>query len=121
MRLVTFCLLSFTFLFLQADPIEIAESYRDLIWLVQSDNIIGNYTASGDPQEGYTGDYPCDWIEEIGEYTIGMPFQYGGRDDFEEWEEDYVNGIKGPGGHSVHYPGSLSWAAGIDCSGFVGR
>ncbi|MDO9577674.1 MAG: hypothetical protein Q7J16_07290 [Candidatus Cloacimonadales bacterium] len=121
MRHLVFLLFAFCFLLLQADPLEIAENYRDLIWYVESDNILGNYTTSGDPQQGYTDEYPCDWVDQIGEYTIGMPYQYGGRDDFDEWTEDYVNGVYGPGGHSVHYPGSLGWAAGIDCSGFVGR
>ena len=121
MRKLFFFLFVFSFLIIQADPIEIAESYRDLIWFVQEDNVMENYTLTGNPQNGYTDEQPCDWIDLIGEYSVGMPYHYGGRDDFIEWEEDYVDGTLGPGGHSVHYPGSLIWASGIDCSGFVGR
>jgi hypothetical protein len=121
MRFFYFLLFAGCFLFLRADPIEIAESYRDLIWFVQEDNVMENYTLTGNPQDGYTDEQPCDWVDLIGEYSVGMPYHYGGRDDFNEWEVDYVNGTLGPGGHSVHYPGSLIWASGIDCSGFVGR
>ncbi|MCF7793062.1 MAG: T9SS type A sorting domain-containing protein [Candidatus Cloacimonetes bacterium] len=116
-----FSFLLFSFFLLSADPISIAEDYRDLIWLVQNDNVMNNYTSTGDPQNGYTDDEPCDWIDLIGEYSVGMPYHYGGRDDFNQWNNDYIDGNYGPGGHSVHYPGSLNWAAGIDCSGFVGR
>lgn len=121
MRIIFLFLLVFSFLIIQADPIEIAESYRDLIWFIQEDNVMENYTLTGNSQDGYTDEQPCDWIDLIGEYSVGMPYHYGGRDDFIEWEEDYVDGTLGPGGHSVHYPGSLVWASGIDCSGFVGR
>ena len=116
-----FSISPFYYSFLQADPIEIAEQYRDLLWFVNSENVMSNYTLTGNPQDGYTEMNPCDWIDLINEYSVGMPYHYGGRDDFDQWEEDYVNGIYGPGGHSVHYPGSLGWASGIDCSGFVGR
>lgn len=104
-----------------SDAVSIAEDYRDLMWYVFNVNITWNYSPSGDPQLGYTDNHPCDWTNNIGEYLYGMPFHYGGRDSFDQWFDDYTIGYNGPGAHDVHHPGSLTWAAGIDCSGLVGR
>jgi hypothetical protein len=107
-----------------AGPLEIAEQYLNFEWTVHYSNVWDNYAASGNPLDGYTNVYPCDWVNKIGTTIAGMPYHYGGKDSFEQWDSDYENGNRGPGAHSVHLNGarnSLSWAAGIDCSGFVGR
>ncbi|NQV17724.1 MAG: T9SS type A sorting domain-containing protein [Armatimonadetes bacterium] len=108
-----------TFVFSQA--VNIAEDYRDLEWYVYLSNITYNYSSSGDPQLGYTDNYPCDWEDQMYTYQYGMPYHYGGRDTFDQWDDEYDLGTYGPGAHDDHHPGSLTWAAGIDCSGLVGR
>ena len=113
------------FVTLSAVSLETAEDYLNFEWTVIDSNVVNNYATSGDPLDGYTSTYPCDWVNDIGETITGMPYHYGGKDSFDQWNSDYENGGKGPGAHRVHYNGiprnSLSWAAGIDCSGFVGR
>ncbi len=103
----------------------LAVEYLEMPWLVDGPNIWNHYTETNDPHQGYTEDYPCDWVDSIADTLYGMPYHYGGKDSFSQWNNDYVNGSKGPGAHSAHWqasiPNSLSWAAGIDCSGFVGR
>lgn len=108
-----------------SDPVSIAEDYLDLQWVVDSVNVYSHYVTSGNPHEGYTTTYPCDWVDSIGVTITGMPYHYGGKDSFTQWDNDYTNGTRGPGAHYDHYssnpPSSLWWAAGIDCSGMVGR
>lgn len=108
-----------------SDPVSIAEDYLNLQWVVDSVNVYSHYTATGNPHEGYTSTYPCDWIDSIGVTITGIPYHFGGKDSFTQWNNDYVNGNYGPGAHSAHYspnpPSSLWWAAGIDCAGLVGR
>ncbi len=113
------------FAVVSALSLELAEDYLNFEWTVYEANVMNNYTSSGDPHQGYTQSHPCDWVDSIGVTITGMPYHYGGKDAIEQWNDDYENGGKGPGAHSIHYapnpPSSLSWAAGIDCSGFVGR
>jgi len=106
-----------SFSIISAGPLEIAEQYLNFDWTVHYSNVWDNYAASGDPLDGYTSTYPCDWVDSIGVTITGIPYHYGGKDSFEQWNNDYENGGKGPGAHSVHLNGtrnSLSWAAGID-------
>ena len=108
-----------------SDPVSIAEDYLNLQWIVDSVNVYSNYAAPGDTLSGYTTAHPCDWVDSIGVTITGMPYHYGGKDSFTQWNNDYTNGTYGPGASSAHYspdpPSSLWWAAGIDCSGMVGR
>jgi len=108
-----------------SDPVAIAEDYLNLQWVVKPANVNDNYTTSDNPHEGYTTTNPCDWIDSLGVTITGMPYHYGGKDSFTQWNNDYTNGTYGPGAHIAHYspnpPTSLNWAAGIDCSGLVGR
>jgi len=41
MRVLLILFIIVYFQFLISDPIEIAESYRDMIWFVNSDNVMG--------------------------------------------------------------------------------
>ncbi len=103
----------------------LAVDYLNMEWMVNGPNVWNNYTDTGDPHQGYTEAHPCDWVDGIGTTITGMPYHYGGKDSFAQWDNDYVNGNNGPGAHTIHYqinsPTSREWAAGIDCSGFVGR
>ena len=107
------------------DIIDIAEDYLNLEWEVDSVNVYSHYVAPGDTLEGYTTAHPCDWEDSIGVTITGMPYHYGGKDSFTQWDNDYTSGTYGPGADDSHYssnpPSSLWWAAGIDCAGLVGR
>ncbi len=106
-----------------ADPLEIAENYLEFEWTVRDSNVISHYTNTGDPHRGYTNLRPCDWVDSIGVIITGMPYHYGGKDTFAQWQDDYESNNFGPGAHSWHWqsvaPNSTTWAAGIDCSGLV--
>ena len=109
-----------------SDPVDIAEEYLNLQWVVDSVNVYShNVVPPADTLDGYTTAHPCDWIDSLGVTITGMPYHYGGKDSFTQWDSDYTNGTYGPGADDSHYssnpPSSLWWAAGIDCSGMVGR
>jgi hypothetical protein len=100
-----------------------ALAYCNLEWYNYYANWAANYDPENtDPQLGYTDEHPCFWDGDyLNTWLVGMPYHYGGKDDFEDWNNDFVCGYNGAGAWDVHYPGSLTWAAGIDCSGLVGR
>lgn len=104
-----------------SDAVNIAEEYRDMEWFVYSINITEHQVSSGNEQYGYTPENPCDWEDQMYTYQYGMPYHFGGRDTFDQWDVEYDQGFHGPGAHQVHWQGSLTWAAGIDCAGLVGR
>ncbi len=110
---------------ISAVNLELAEQYRDFEWTVFRANIDSHHEPIGRELYGYTDAHPCDWVDSIGAIITGMPYHYGGKDTFAQWNRDYGHNSFGPGAHSAHHSDSTtcstSWAAGIDCSGLVGR